>query len=197
MPHEHSRIAQEEVCEPQENGTIVCVPKKKKRSWAAMSLTFCLMAVTWVILSGKFDAFHLALGLICCLLVSYTSSDLIFPNAKSARISIIWFRFMFYIPWLIIEIFKANIWVLKICLSPKMSNMIDPRIISFKSKLKGDLALVTFANSITLTPGTITVDVDWDNVFYVHAIDEKSAAGLPGAMEDKIAHVFGEDEGED
>jgi multicomponent Na+:H+ antiporter subunit E len=73
-----------------------------------------------------------------------------------------------------------------------MLDLIDPEIIRFKSKLNQDLSLVTFANSITLTPGTITVYVTMDGVFSVHAIDKKSSEGLPGEMEERIARAFGE-----
>ena len=61
--------------------------------------------------------------------------------------------------------------------------MIDPEIIEFKSGLKSELALLTFANSITLTPGTITVFVSIYGDFKVHAIDRPSGAALPGEME--------------
>jgi len=74
-----------------------------------------------------------------------------------------------------------------------MTDLIDPRIIKFKSKLQGDLSRVTFANSITLTPGTITVYVTMDGDFSVHAIDKKSREGLPGEMERRIAMAFGEE----
>jgi len=75
--------------------------------------------------------------------------------------------------------------------------LIDPHIMRFKTKLKKDLSLMTFGNSITLTPGTITVLIK-DGDFYVHAIDMKVAEDLlTGKMEDKVAHVYMEGEGED
>jgi len=74
-----------------------------------------------------------------------------------------------------------------------MMELIDPRIIKFRSRLKSDLALVTFANSITLTPGTITVYISLDGDFKVHAIDKASGEPLPGEMEARIARAFGED----
>lgn len=55
-----------------------------------------------------------------------------------------------------------------------------------------DIAITALANSITLTPGTITITADKDGVFSVHAIDKDSAQGLPGAMLQKVAWVFGE-----
>ncbi len=92
-----------------------------------------------------------------------------------------------------VEIIKANLHVLYLAFHPRMMELIDPRIIKFQSKLKSNLALVTFANSITLTPGTITVDISVDGDFKVHAIDKASGDPLPGEMERRIAKAFGED----
>jgi multicomponent Na+:H+ antiporter subunit E len=73
-----------------------------------------------------------------------------------------------------------------------MLALIDPKIIEFNSRLKSDVARTTFANSITLTPGTITVSVSVLGTFSVHCIDEKSGQDLPGEMEARVAKVFGE-----
>jgi multicomponent Na+:H+ antiporter subunit E len=74
-----------------------------------------------------------------------------------------------------------------------MRDLIDPQIITFKTKLKSDIAITTLANAITLTPGTITVSADSDGVFRVHAIDRVSAEALPGIMLEKVAKIFGEE----
>jgi multicomponent Na+:H+ antiporter subunit E len=155
-------------------------------------VTFIIMFAIWVLLSGKFDPFHLSLGLISCGIVSFLSSDLLFPSPKIRGLLPQWARFVRYIPWLMLEIIKANLHVTYLVFHPRMMELIDPRIIKFRSKLKSDLALVTFANSITLTPGTITVSVSIDGDFKVHAIDKASGDPLPGAMEENIARTFGE-----
>ncbi len=103
-----------------------------------------------------------------------------------------WIRFVRYIPWLLYQIFLANLHMMVLTFHPRMMDHIDPQIIKFRSKLQSDLSLVTFANSITLTPGTITVYVSIDGDFSVHAIDKKSREGLPGEMEARIARTFGE-----
>ena len=154
-------------------------------------VTFLIMAVIWIMNAGKYDLFHSTLGLISCLLVAYLSSDLLFPSGVSGLIRQ-WVRFVPYIPWLIVEIFKAGFHVTYLVFHPRMMDLIDPHIVRFRSKLKGDLALVTFANSITLTPGTITVYVSIDGDFKVHAIDRPCGDSLPGTMEEKIAKTFGE-----
>lgn len=165
---------------------------ENRRFGMAFLLTFILMFLSWILLSGKFDLFHLGLGAVSCLLVSYFSSDLLFQTLDMGRLRTQWPRFVLYIPWLLIQVFKANIHVMKLAFHPRMLDLIDPGIIKFRSKLKGELALVTFANSITLTPGTITVYVTDYGDFEVHAIDRPSAESLPGDMENRIAKVFKE-----
>lgn len=167
-------------------------PRKRRLFFYPFVLTFIIMFGLWVVLSGHFDSFHLSLGVISCTMVSYLSSDLLFPSPKTKGLFGQWARFIWYIPWLMLEIIKANLHVTYLVFHPRMMELIDPRIIKFRSKLKGDLALVTFANSITLTPGTITVYISLEGNFKVHAIDKASGEPLPGEMEAKIAKVFGE-----
>ena len=155
-------------------------------------LTFIIMFTLWVLLSGHFDSFHLTLGLISSGIVSFLSSDLLFPSPKIRGLLPQWGRFIRYVPWLMLEIIKANLHVTYLVFHPRMMELIDPRIVKFRSKLKSDLALVTFANSITLTPGTITVSVSIDGDFKVHAIDKASGDPLPGVMEENIARTFRE-----
>jgi len=162
-----------------------------RTSFSRFLVTFLIMAGIWIMNAGKYDLFHSTLGLISCLLVSYLSSDLLFPSPPSGLIRQ-WARFAAYIPWLVVEIFKAGLHVTYLVFHPRMMDLIDPHIVRFRSKLKSDLALVTFANSITLTPGTITVYVSIDGDFKVHAIDRPCGDSLPGTMEEKIAKTFGE-----
>lgn len=156
--------------------------------------TFALLFFPfWIPLSGFFDVFHLSIGVGCCALVAYISHDLLFVNVRVGDMRTIVKRFFAYIPWLIYQIYLASVHVLKIVFKPKMP--INPQIIRFKTKLQTDISVVTFANSITLTPGTITVDIK-DGEFYVHAIDEEVAYDLlyGGEMEDRVAHVYMEAE---
>lgn len=157
-----------------------------------MAATFLIMFGPWLILSGKFDAFHLTLGVISCAIVSYLSSDLLFPNSRIEGLLTQWIRFAKYVPWLMVEIWKANLHLMYLTFHPRMMDLIDPHIVKFRSKLRSDLSLVTFANSITLTPGTITIGVSIDGDFKVHAIDTFSGEPLPGEMEKKIQKAFGE-----
>ena len=150
------------------------------------------MFALWIPLSGKLDFFHLSLGVISCALVSYLSADLLFESGPTIALLTTWTRFLCYLPWLLYQIFLCNLHLLKLAFHPRMMDLIDPQVIKFRSKLKGDFARVAFANSITLTPGTITIYVSTDGDFTVHAIDAQSAEGLPGEMEARIARAFGE-----
>jgi len=154
-------------------------------------ITFVLMFITWIVLSGKFIPLLLWLGGISSLLIAYFFHDLLFPNMKPGTAKI-FFQFLRYTPWLILEIVKANFHLLYLVFHPRMMDMIDPHIIEFKTNLESDVAITTLANSITLTPGTITVTASSDGAFRVHAIDKPSAEALPGVMLEKVATVFGE-----
>ena len=146
-----------------------------------------------MILSGRFDSFHLGLGVISCLLVSYYSSDLLFSKPLTRAGAPIAFSFLKYLPWLLTQVCLANWHVLKICLSFNIMEKIDPHLVTFQSTLKGDHSLVTLANSITLTPGTITVRVNVEGEYVVHAIDRQvgDMAALR-EMEAKVAQAFRE-----
>lgn len=182
--------------DPSRQGNRVDSPatQRRRRSLAPFVLTFLIMLVLWILLSGKFDLFHLSLGVISCALVAYFSSDLLFPNPNVSlgNLIVTGLRFVRYIPWLLYQILLANLHLMYLSFHPRMLELIDPQIIKFKTRLRSDLSQLTFANSITLTPGTITIYVSSDGDFRVHAIDAKSAGSLPGEMEERIARVFGE-----
>jgi multicomponent Na+:H+ antiporter subunit E len=151
--------------------------------------TFLIMFGFWILLSGKFDLFHLTLGILSSGLVALLSSDILMHDTRNNDRLAIAFRFICYIPWLLYQIVLSTLHVAFLALHPKMKDRIDPTIVTFKTKLKGSIAQVALANSITLTPGTITIRIE-DGVFYVHAISRKAAAGLPGEMEERLARVF-------
>ncbi len=167
-------------------------PAQPKRFSAGFFLTFLVMFAVWLLFSGRFDGFHLILGGISCAIVALLSADLLFPSSVNRRLPLLWFRFVGYIPWLLYQIFRANLHVMYLVFHPRMMELIDPHIIEFNSKLTSDISRTTFANSITLTPGTITVNVTALGKFSVHCIDSESGKPLPGEMEARIAKVFGE-----
>ncbi|MDY6967110.1 MAG: Na+/H+ antiporter subunit E [Spirochaetota bacterium] len=160
----------------------------------AFLMTFIILLIFWVLVSGLFDPWHLPLGIISCALVAYISNDFFFKDKKVKGESFgVIARLIGYLPWLLYQIIIANLQIAYLALHPGMSKLLDPRIVKFKSKLKKDGARVLFANSITLTPGTITILIDDDNNYFVHAINKSMAEGLPGDMEKRAGRVFSED----
>ncbi len=135
----------------------------------------------------------MGLGIISCVIVTIFSGDLLFPQSKTGGLFRRFIRVINYVPWLLYQVVVANLHVLYLVFHPRMMDLIDPQIIRFDSTLKKELSLVTFANSITLTPGTITMYVSVNGTFQVHAIDKISGEPLPGEMEKRIARAF-EDE---
>jgi multicomponent Na+:H+ antiporter subunit E len=98
-------------------------------------------------------------------------------------------RFLAYVPWLLKEIVVANIQVARLVLDPRLP--IDPVVVRFNTRLSTDLARTTFANSITLTPGPVTLDVEGSELV-VHALTTAMADLAGGTMERRIAGVFDE-----
>lgn len=162
------------------------------QSLLSFSITFILMFSTWLVLSGIFEPLLLGLGAFSSFLVAYYFKDLLFPSMEPGYFKI-FFKFIRYLPWLTWEIIKANFHLVYLAFHPRMKDLIDPQIVIFKTNLRSDIAITTLANSITLTPGTITVTADKEGMFRVHAIDREMAEALPGAMLEKVADIFGED----
>ena len=137
----------------------------------------------WLTMSGHYTTFILSLGAGSILFVLYLTRRMDFFDQDTFQFSIKW-RHLGYWIWLGKEIFNANIAVAKVILSPKLK--ISPQMIEFKSSQKTELGLVIFANSITLTPGTVSVDIEDDKVI-IHALNAELAEGvLNGEMDKKV-----------
>lgn len=149
----------------------------------------------WYLLSGYLEPFYIGAGIVSSLVVTAVSADLMFRSQKnvldSARIFV---RFLFYIPWLMVEILYANIDVAYRILHPKMP--IDPGMVVIETPFKGDILRTTFANALTLTPGTVTLDVT-GGTFVVHALvmDVSNQELLEKkGIEKSLGRIFGEDQ---
>lgn len=151
--------------------------------------TFVILLLFWVVLSGMFDAFHMTLGVLCCLMVTHFSHDLLFYGEGEHSWGKSFLGLFAYLPWLFYQILLANLQVAYVVLHPNMKNMIDPHVIRFKTRLKRPISKVTFAQSITLTPGTITVSIQ-DDEFSVYALTRSASDSLPGDMEARIARAL-------
>jgi multicomponent Na+:H+ antiporter subunit E len=165
---------------------------RPERFSPAFVLAFLILFALWIVFSGRFDGFHLTMGFLSSALVAAISGDLMFTSRKPSGVFGLWLRLAGYVPWLLVQIFLANLHVMVLVFHPRMMDLINPKIIKFDSRLKSDYARTLFASSITLTPGTITVDVTVLGRFSVHCIDDLSGQSLPGRMEEKIIRIFRE-----
>lgn len=164
-------------------------------------IQFILLLGFWLLLSGHYDFFHISMGVFSSLLVIFINLRLkryFFYQEEidktEARIKnhfyvgINFFRLLYYIPWLLWQIVIASLQVAYAVLSPKMP--IDPSLILFETKLPCMTAKVILGNSITLTPGTITVQISGDD-FVVHALMDVSSSGiLSGALPEQVAKLY-------
>jgi multicomponent Na+:H+ antiporter subunit E len=142
------------------------------------------LAAFWLLLSGYFtEPLLLSLGAVSVIATVYLAlrTDKFDGERVSLRIDLPIIR---YWVWLLVEIVKANIDVAKLILSPTMA--LSPRMVRVKATQATDVGVVIYANSITLTPGTVTIDID-DDEFVVHAITQEMADGLTGGdMGDRV-----------
>lgn len=136
---------------------------------------FCIFSFTlWLLWSGHYTREHtliLIMGVLSCGFVAYLVSRLDIVDEEGIPIHLVQ-HLILYIPWLLWAIIKANIDVAKRILSPGLP--IAPRIVRVKGTQKTDLCHVIFANSITLTPGTVSLDLDEEDIV-VHALTEEAA----------------------
>jgi multicomponent Na+:H+ antiporter subunit E len=151
-------------------------------------LTFIIMFAFWILLSGHFTVILVISGLVASLIVAWFSHDLLFGRTDFGRAFRWYFRFLRYLPWLLWQIIVSNLDLVYRTLHPKMP--IDPRMVEFDTNLKTDLGIATLANSITLTPGTVTIAADKDGRFKVHAIAQGPAESLlEGDMKRRVERL--------
>jgi len=111
----------------------------------------------WLVLSGHYTPLLLGLGLVSVALVVYLAARMDVVDEEGIPLQL-GGRFWIYVPWLMKEIFLSNVRVAKIILSPSLP--ISPVLVRYHSSQKTDLGKAIYANSITLTPGTITTRVE-------------------------------------
>ncbi|TWU06161.1 Na+/H+ antiporter subunit E [Stieleria varia] len=126
--------------------------------------------IVWLVLSESFDWFHMGLGVISAFGVAWLNTEREQTRSLIPPMSIIW-----YVPWLVVQVVKSGVHLSKLILSPSLP--ISPKIIRYRTELRKDAGIVLLANSITLTPGTITLEVNGQELV-VHAIDSASASDL-------------------
>jgi len=148
-----------------------------------------VLAAVWLLLSGHFEPLILMLGLASCVIVVTITKRMDLVDHEGHPIHLTW-RAIGYWLWLSWEIIKANIDVARRVLAPTM--VINPTMVRLASSQKSDLGLVIYANSITLTPGTVSVDVEPGEIL-VHALSRDAARDLEiGEMDRRVSQVEGE-----
>lgn len=137
---------------------------------------FLILFGLWVIFNGKWTTEIALLGVaVSGLIYAFTCAFIGLSPRKELRYLRNAGRGLAYLWLLLREIFKANWQVLRLIWSPRME--VEPELHTFHTKVKSDFGKAILANSITLTPGTITVHVR-DDLFMVHCLDRELADGL-------------------
>ncbi|MCQ2567716.1 MAG: Na+/H+ antiporter subunit E [Mogibacterium sp.] len=155
-----------------------------------------LLLALWFILSGIFELKFIAYGVCTCLIISFICLNHLTIKKKHSSaeyfiLHLYWPRLIVYFLWLFKEIINAALYVSKVVLFQR--DKLDPHIIWFRADYKNPVASVLLANSITITPGTVTVDILPGGIFAVHALTDELAEGLAdGGMQKKVAKAFGE-----
>lgn len=132
----------------------------------------------WLLLSGMFVPFLISAGVGSAIAVVMFARRLNAVAEEHEPIRPIWGKALAYVPWLVKEIVVAAWDVSKRILHPRLP--ISPALVEFRPSQKTDVGLVIHANSITLTPGTISVEVEHGR-FLVHALTEEAALSLAGS----------------
>ncbi len=147
----------------------------------------------WLLLSGHFEPLLLGLGAASVVVVVLIARRMDLVDHEGHPVHLSW-RFILYLPWLGWEIVKANIDIARVIVRPRMA--IGPAVLRLKATQKSELGHVIYANSITLTPGTVTIGLD-AGVLSVHALTREAAEGLKsGDMDRRVAAVEGADDGQ-
>lgn len=145
----------------------------------------------WFLLSQKTEPLFLILGFISAVPLTWFTLRLLDTvrdvDADPRNINIA--ALLWYTAWLLLQIPPAAVAISRTVLAP--TRMPKPAVITFNTGLRSPTARTVLANSITLVPGTMTLDVD-GATFVVHAFDPEHAADLiDGSLQNRIAKVFG------
>lgn len=142
----------------------------------------------WLLLSGHYDPLLIGLGLASVAVTVWFMARLAVVDGESLPLHLM-FRGARYWPWLVAEIFKSAITVTRIILSRPLA--ISPTLARVTARQQGPVGIATFANSITLTPGTISaVVLEQRREILVHALTEEGAEDLHGGEMDRRVAAF-------
>ncbi len=153
------------------------------------TLTFVLLFVAWLMWSGHTELELVALGLGSCVLVVWLSArmGILDEEGYPWHLAV---RLLSYVPWVIYQVVVTNIDAARVILSPSLP--IHPHLVKLRVTQKTTLGKVIHANTITITPGTVTLDVR-DDTFLIHALTKEAAdADSSGALDRKVSRLEGQ-----
>ncbi len=163
-------------------GSVIMQPTKKIKS--NHIILFLGLFGFWLIISSSFHWFSLFLGLISSALITWYNKDFLSKQDMAGWLTPnklgLWIRCIFY---LLRDIIVANIQVAKIVLSPDLP--IAPEMLWIPAKSDSDFYKVMYGNAITLTPGTLTVDLTEDQ-YLIHALTHQAALDLTNSTVEKL-----------
>ena len=155
----------------------------KHNFYSTLTLKTCAFFLIWLLLSESLDGLHIGMGILVAFGVAWLNTE-----RSSTRSSIRGWRMFCYFPWLVGRIVHSGIHLSILILHPSLP--IDPKMIRHQTKLQDDGSIVLLGNSITLTPGTITVEVESQDLV-VHAMDDSSADDVTSRrIEQRIDGLF-------
>ncbi len=153
----------------------------------ALNLGLVLYA-NWLLFSGHYDRLLLSLGFLSTLLAVAIAERMAIVDRETYPVPLNLQALLYWL-WLAGEVFKANLDVARRILSPSLP--IAPNVFVIKASQRTDVGRVTYANSITLTPGTICIDLEGDDI-EVHALTQEAAEALQsGEMDRRVTQMEG------
>ncbi|WP_010477309.1 Na+/H+ antiporter subunit E [Thermococcus zilligii] len=176
---------------------------RKLPTWERVAITWLALFIFWLVISGKFSPSHVVTGLAVTFIVALITRDFLTDDIRQTGhlLSKAAYIFFFLVPqYLFIMAFRlleSNLRVVKNVIFMD----INPGIVKVKSELHSNTGLTILANSITLTPGTLTLDVDkklGEAYLYVHWIDvetldvEKAGIKIKGELEEWLKKISGD-----
>jgi len=159
-----------------------------KPAWRYSLALGCVLFAVWLAWSGHFVPFLIGMGALSAVLVVVLGRRMAIVDREGAPLELT-LRTLGYLPWLALEVVKANLDVARRIVHPRLP--IRPHLIRVQAGQRTDLGRTIYANSITLTPGTVSVDVQGTTIV-VHALSDEAARGVTdGAMDRRVSGVEG------
>lgn len=169
---------------------------RKASSAKCRIVTAILLMLLWFVMSGRTEPKFIILGAVSSAAVAFICLKTLTAKGQTSDreyylLEVNIFRLALYFLWLLWQIVVSAVYTAGVSLF--RTSELDPQIVWFRADYDNPAARAMLANSITLTPGTITVDIDKDGLYSVHALTDKARAGLlDGSMQAKVAWLYGE-----